>query len=48
MVRIIKKGLLPPDDPIFTGEVQVFAIRKSRTKPAEQPTHKKSRPKKQG
>ena len=35
MARFIKLGLLPPDDPIFTGGVQSFSVRRP-SKPTEE------------
>ena len=30
MVKIISKGLALPDDPMFTGRVETFSVRKSK------------------
>ena len=39
-MKIIKEGLLPPDDPIFTGRVEFFTIRKPE-KPPQKPKKKR-------
>jgi hypothetical protein len=35
MVKIISRGSLPPDDPIFNGGVEMFSIRRPKS-PAEE------------
>ena len=40
MAKIISKGLLPPEHPIFSGGVQVFTVRNQPPKDDQPPKDK--------
>jgi hypothetical protein len=45
-MKIIKEGLLPPDDPMFSGRVETFSVRKPAADGGKKESSDTKKPKK--